>query len=40
MNKINFYEPLKMSSVIVPEGSICASVVSRHAKTAGMRMHR
>ena len=40
MNKINISEPLNLSSMTVPKGSIAASIVSRHAKTSAMCMHR
>ena len=40
MNKINVSEPLNLSSMTVPKGSIPASIVSRHAETSAMRMHK
>ena len=40
MNKTNVSEPLNMSSMTVPKGSIPPSIVNRHAETATMRMHR
>ena len=40
MNKINVSEPLNLSSMTVPKGSIPASIVSRHAETSAMLMRR
>ena len=39
MNKINISEPLNITSMTSPEGSIPANIVTRHAQTAPMCTH-